>query len=264
MVIKLKSLIILFLKGIALGGSMTVPGVSGGSMAIVFGIYDKLISAVANFFKHKLKSFVFLLTVSLGGAIGIVILSNMVTTLLKTNPFETSFFFFGTVLGSLPMLFKKAEFKIKVKDFTFCLIGAKTVVLLNLLPKINNTANTFTFIVAGFIGSIALILPGISISYFLLILGAYEPLVNAMNGFNLKILLPFLLSMLIGVFCFSKLIATALQKYTKYSFLCIIGFMLGSLTQLFVGIPQGTIIITSLLSLLAGIYFIYLIGKFAN
>ena len=55
-----------------------------------------------------------------------------------------------------------------------------------------------------------------------------------------------------------------MQKYTKYSFLCIIGFMLGSLTQLFVGIPQGTIIITSLLSLLAGIYFIYLIGKFAN
>lgn len=264
MVIKLKTIIILFLKGIILGGSMTVPGVSGGSIAIIFGLYNKLINAVANFFKHKIKNLIILLTVGLGGLLGIIILSNPVSNLLKTNPYETSFFFFGAVLGSLPLLFKKAEFKICLKDFLYIIIGIAAVMLINLIPQINNTQNVFVFIIAGFIGSIALILPGISISYCLLVFGIYEPLLSAINNFNFIVLIPFLLSMILGVFCFSKVISTLLQKHPKISFLCIIGFLLGSLTELFVGFPTGSGIITSLISLAAGTYFIYLIGKVSN
>lgn len=261
MVVKLKNLIILFLKGIFIGGSMTVPGVSGGSIAIIFGIYNSLIDAVADFFKHKLKSAILLLTVGLGGVVGILILSRPISSLLKTNPYETSFFFFGAVIGSLPMLFKRAEFKINIKDFAFVIMGLFIVVALDLLPRLNSINNTFVFIIAGFVGSIALILPGVSLSYFLLVLGVYESVINAINDFNLGVLIPFFISMVLGSFCFSKLISNALNKHPKFSFLSIIGFLLGSLTLLFPGIPPINNVLPSIFSFLVGAYVIYLIGK---
>ncbi len=264
MVVKLKNIIVWFLKGIAIGGSMTVPGVSGGSMAIIFGIYNSLINAVANFLKHKLKSLILLLTVGLGGIVGVLILSKPISLLLKTNPFETSYFFMGAVIGSLPMLFKKSGFNIKIKDFLFVVLGLATVVLLNLLPKLNSSDNIFILIIAGFIGSIALVLPGVSFSYFLLVLGAYESIMNAISNLNLTLLIPFFISLILGVFCFSAIINRVLEKHPKFSFLSIIGFLLGSLTVLFPGLPPLNNALFSVLSFILGVYLIYLTSKFSN
>ena len=261
MVLKLKNIIVLFLKGVAIGGSMSVPGVSGGSIAIIFGIYDRLIKAVANLLKERLKSIVLLLTVGLGGALGVLILSGPISSLLKTNPYETAFFFMGACIGSLPMLFKKADFKIKFKDFLFVIIGVAVVLILNLLPKFSFNGSIFAIIIIGFLSSIALILPGVSFSYFLVVFDIYEPFMNAVSSFDIALLAPFFISLLAGVFCFSGLLSKLLEKHPKFSFLVIIGFLLGSLTALFPGVPTNANILPSILSFIAGLYIIYLTSK---
>ncbi len=262
MVLKLKSIIILFIKGILIGGSMMVPGVSGGSMAIVFGIYSKLINSVADFFKNKLKSIIILSVFGLGGILGIIILSNPLSYLIANFPFVTAYFFFGACIGGIPYIIKKSEITFKIKDYAPMILAALLVLFISLIPNFSFNYSFFSFIIAGFLGSIALVLPGISLSFMLLIFGIYDKLLYAINNFDLNILIPFFLSVILGIFCFSKIINICLTRYKKLSFSIILGFVIGSLCELFPGIPNLNNILPSLISLACGIYFINLLSKF--
>ncbi|WP_051824022.1 undecaprenyl phosphate translocase family protein [Clostridium sulfidigenes] len=114
--------IFVILKGMVIGVSNVIPGVSGGTMAVVLGIYDKLISAVNSFFKDWKKNIFFLGEIAIGAGLGIILFSKLITNLLTNHPEPTNFFFIGLILGSFPMLYKRAT-KGKVKKNKLSLVS---------------------------------------------------------------------------------------------------------------------------------------------
>ena len=132
----MKDLIITAAKGAVIGGTMLIPGVSGGSMAMMMGIYDKLIMAVSNFRKDMKRNFIFLLWFCIGAGLGMLIIARPLLHLLEVFPYPTQFFFIGAVIGCVPMIYNKA----KLSGFSwhvpfYILIGMAVVALFSLAPS---------------------------------------------------------------------------------------------------------------------------------
>ena len=120
------------LKGLFVGGSMLIPGVSGGSMAMILGIYDKLITSVSSFFKHKKQSMIILGTFVLGAGIGILLFAKPLLYLTDTFTFPMMYLFMGAVVGSIPMIYKKADIK-------------KNIIISNIIYNIRNGYYIYDF-----------------------------------------------------------------------------------------------------------------------
>lgn len=261
MVLKLKSLLILFVKGVLIGGSMTVPGVSGGSMAMCFGIYDRLIFYTANFFKQKIKSIVYLSSVALGGIIGIIVLSRFVMGAIVREPQVTSYFFLGAIAGGIPVITKKLEFKCNLKTFVPVFLGGLALSLISLIPYGFLSSGAIGIIIAGILSAVAVILPGLSLSFVLYVCGVYNKLLLAVNGWDFAVLGPYLLSLIISLAAFTKLMDFCLRRYYNNTMLVVLGFTLMSVVEIFPGLPQNLDIIASVISLIAGFYFIFLLSS---
>ena len=259
-----------FLKGIAAGIATLVPGVSGGTMAIILGIYDDLIHAVSSFFEDWKKNFTFLLVVGLGGVAGILLFSRLLENAITNYPYIMQFLFMGIIIGGLPVLYRKsaAISKGNIKDFIFLIIGFAVVLLMASEPTtIVNLATArgafsmlFLFL-AGIIFAIALVLPGISGSYMLLVFGLYSITLNAINTINIPFLIPLGLGVAAGTFGTAKIIERFLQKHPGKTYKLIIGFVLGSLVQVFPGIPAASQLIASAAAFIIGFLVIFWLGK---
>lgn len=258
-----------FLKGIAVGIATLVPGVSGGTMSIILGIYDDLIHSVSSFFHDWKKNLIFLGQVALGGLLGMVLLSNVLEEALIKYPFVMKFFFIGVIFGGLPVLFKKASgTKSEGKGYIFFAIGFIIVFLMSSEPgSVTTLATTkgilsvIFLLIAGFIIAIALILPGISGSFMLLALGLYDVTLNAINTLNIPFLIPLALGALIGTVATTKTIEKLLQKYPRKTYMLILGFIAGSIPQVYPGIPTGGQFFPSIVAIVLGFILIYILGK---
>ena len=171
------------LKGFVVGSTMMVPGVSGGSMAMVLGIYDRLISSISSFFKDWKGNALYLLQFGIPALLGIVLCAGPISLLIDYFPIVSMFFFIGLVFGSLPMLYKTARIdRLSWKHILSFVIGAAVVVSMAFLPPMGGDAadlqmNAGTFflqILTGIVVAVGFILPGISTSYLLLLLGTYD------------------------------------------------------------------------------------------
>lgn len=259
-----------FLKGVATGVATLVPGVSGGTMAIILGIYDHLIHAVSTFFENWKKNLIYLMVVGLGGVVGFLLFSRLLENAITTYPFVMQFLFMGVIIGGLPVLYRKSEVagKGNLKDYLFFILGFAIVLLLSAEPEsVEEMATSrgvlsmlFLFI-AGIIEAIALVLPGISGSYMLLILGLYGVTLNAINTFNIPFLIPLLLGVGVGTFGSAKLLEKFLNRYPGKTYKLILGFVVGSLVQLFPGIPVSSQIIASVIAFIIGFLVIFWMGK---
>ena len=259
-----------FLKGLVTGVATLVPGVSGGTMAIILGIYDHLIHAVSTFFKDWKKNLTYLMVVGLGAAVGFLLFSRLLENAIKSYPFVMQFLFMGVIIGGLPVLYRKSEVSGKgnLKDYLFFILGFAIVLLLSAEPEaVENMATSrgilsvlFLFI-AGIIEAIALVLPGISGSYMLLILGLYGVTLNAINTFNIPFLIPLLLGVVVGTFGSAKILEKFLNKYPAKTYKLILGFVAGSLVQLFPGIPAENQIIACIAAFIIGLMVIFWMGK---
>lgn len=259
-----------FLKGVAVGVATLVPGVSGGTMAIILGIYDDLIHAVGSFFDNWKKNFMFLLVVGLGGVLSILLFSRLLENAITNYPYIMQLLFMGIIIGGLPVLYRKstASSKGNIKDYIFLVLGFAIVILMSAEPTaITNMATThgilsviFLFI-AGIIIAIALVLPGISGSFMLLILGLYSVTLNAINTVNIPFLIPLGLGVAAGTFGTAKIIERFLQKHPGKTYMLIIGFVLGSLVQVFPGIPASSQLIASIAAFIIGFLVIFWLGK---
>ncbi len=256
------------INGLIIGVSMLIPGVSGGTVALICGIYYKLIAAVDTFFEKPKENFKFLLSVAMGGIIGILVFSKLI--LLTYNTYKTPmvYLFMGAVLGSIPLLIKSAGVKkIDLKTITYPLLGIVIVLLLECLPKdlfIINADGLAEYLVIFLIGIVlatALVLPGISFSYMLLILGLYEQTLGAIETVNIVFLFAMGTGVLLGIFLTAKIIRIILRKYPKQTYLVIIGFVIASIKDVFPGIPYGTELLVSALLLLGSFYTIYKISN---
>lgn len=277
-------------KGIAIGVSMMVPGVSGGTMAIVLGIYDRLVHSVATFFKDWKKNLLFLLQVGIGGGIGILIFSRLMEGAMTKYPHIMRFLIMGIIIGGLPLLFKKAQESgnVKVKetpaggksatasgstgrsawDYAFLLLGVAIVLLMSLEPEslIRSTTDGsllsyILLLAAGFIIAVGLVLPGISWSFMLLVLGMYEITLNAINTLNIPFLIPLGIGLALGTIGTAKAIESLLQKHPRKTYMLIIGFVAGSLREVFRGIPAGWQLPVSAAALAAGFALMYILGR---
>ena len=278
----LKEIILIFLKGLFMGSADIVPGVSGGTIALITGIYERLIYAIssirfsflnpllkANFsdFKEKLFEeidFELFIPLILGIGIAFITLAKVISYLLDTQTAYTFSFFLGLILASAYILYTKLE------NFNFNLIIMSLIgiILSYIFVGLNPIATNHSLIVifiSGLIAICAMILPGISGSFLLLLLGQYQYMLNALNSRNLVEIFVFGIGAVIGILGFSKLLNYLLERYESSTMAFLIGIMLGTLRLPVMKISatiQGSWIPCIILALIAFALIIVLEKKF--
>ena len=233
-----------FIKGLVIGATMTVPGVSGGSMAMVLGIYDRLLKHVSEITKYPKESLTFLLWFVAGAGSGAFLLSGGISWLLTTRAEGVlRFFFLGAVSGGIPMILKSASVRrIRGRELICILTGILTALLIALIPQgifapgTENTPMNLLFRLAGgFIIAVALVLPGISASQMLYMLGIYESTLKAISSLDIFALLPLAVGGILGTYLTARILEQLIKKHREATFLIILGFMLASLRSLLPG-----------------------------
>ncbi len=244
----MKEKLILFVKGIILGIAFIIPGVSGGTLAVLLGIYEDLIEAASNFYKgvnNFKKYFMYLLPIGLGVVVSIGVCAKVIKIGLEKAPIITMLLFLGLIMGGIPKIFKDVKKKPGLKEFSFMLIGIIVVLLMLIADK--GTGNVsfedmsvmsyVLMFLVGMLASATMVVPGISGSFTLMLIGYYEPVLNVVNeltsfnnvGQNILILLPFLIGVIIGIVVIAKIIEYLLNKYHDATYYVIIGFVLSSI-----------------------------------
>ena len=234
-----------FLQGLWVGGTMTVPGVSGGSMALIIGCYDQLIAAISHLFQRPRSSLAFLLTFGAGASLGIVTIAKLMSDVLLVHfDMATRWFFVGAVGGGLPLLWRESgSTRLDWRHALFPSLGLALVFLIARLPDGRFSFGTgwpgglIIQIVGGLIVALALVLPGVSTSQMLLMLGLYEDLARRLAHFDLLPLLPFALSLIAATFLISRALERLLARHPQATYLTILGFVIGSIADLFPGLP---------------------------
>lgn len=265
----MKQAFITILKGIWIGGTLTVPGVSGGSMAMILGIYEQLVCSFNGLFTDKRgrkKYFVFLLQFTLGAGAGIVVLSGIVIRLLKWYSAPMTFFFMGAVMGGIPVFMKDiGRQKMNGNDVICFLSGALIILLIAVLPSgifAMDYGNGLTGFLLQFTGGIlsaaALVLPGISVSHMLYILGIYERIMYNISTFQWIACLPFGTGLVIGVVLSAGMVERFLTKHRRQTYLVILGFVAASVVDLFSLIEKIEMPIVCIFMGIAGFLVIYM------
>ena len=257
------------LKGVIIGGTMLVPGVSGGSMAMILGIYDRLISAVSSFTKRKKENLAFLVIFSLGGILGILVFANPLLRLIERYPMPMLYFFLGAVAGGTPLIVKHSGAKrLSWRSCLYLILGLLVVSLFAFIPsgsfqsEMNAGPASFLLLAAaGVISAAALVLPGISISYLLLLMGIYDEMMRAVSEFYLPFLLPLAAGLVLGILLITKGLEYAMTRHPHPTYFIILGFILGSLGELFPGTPSGGELVLCILTLAAGFFAVLLLSR---
>lgn len=251
-------------RGFFMGISDLIPGVSGGTIAFLLGIYDELLASISGFFSRNWKKHIgFLLPLGIGMALTLVLFSRVIDYLLKNFHAPTQFFFLGLVIGILPFMLKSADTR---KNFTIghfllvLIVGAALASLAFIHPlddtqiKSLTSSNAIGLFFAGWAGSMAMLLPGISGSFILLILGVYSTAIGALSDLNFPIIAVIGSGVIVGFIVSSKAISYLLHRFRSVTFAVIIGLILGSVFVIYPGIPtDGTFLVMSVLTFFIGI-----------
>lgn len=254
-------------RGILMGISDLIPGVSGGTIAFILGIYDRLLESISGFFsKEWKKQLGFLVPLGMGIVITLLLFSRFIEFLLSNHYEATQFFFMGLILGVLPYIMRQAEVK---KNFTvrhlviLLVIGGALASMAfiqtndNVAPITELSMSTFFLLFfSGWVASMAMLLPGISGSFILLLIGVYSTAINALSTLNLPIVMAIGAGVIIGFIVSSKAISYLLEHFTYVTYAAIIGLILGSLFVVFPGFAADTAtLVTSLITFAAGLLF---------
>jgi len=245
--------IILIIKGFFIGLANVIPGVSGGTIALILGIYEKLINTISHFTKKIKENILFILPIGIGMVLSILLSSGVIDYSYKNYPLATTLFFIGLVLGGVPFSYKKIKNKNNISNWLIFLITFILVITMSLLN--GNSTNEVTLInldlfdylklfLVGIVASGTMIIPGISGSLVLMLLGYYYPIINLVKelthfdnlGNNILIALIFGIGLIIGIIGFAKLIEFLFKKYENKTNYGVLGFICASI----VAIPLST------------------------
>lgn len=242
----LKSYISLFLKGIALGTANVIPGVSGGTIALITGIFERLIDAIKSFnitalkllFKGEIKKFVehtdlyFLIAVFAGVGIAIISLAKIFGFLFENYPIYIWSFFFGLILASVFFVGKRIE-KWNTPVVISLLTGIIAAFAMSVLSPATENSNFTYLIICGVVAIISMILPGLSGSFVLILMGNYQlVMIDAINDMRFDILLPVALGAGVGIIAFSHILSWVFKHYRNQTLAILTGFIFGSLSIL--------------------------------
>ncbi|HCV1518171.1 TPA: DUF368 domain-containing protein [Staphylococcus aureus] len=247
------------LKGFAMGTSDLVPGVSGGTIALLLGIYNQFIASISGIFSRRFwPSFTFLIPIIIGMLLAMGSLSNLFNYLLSQHHIPTMFFFGGLIIGIVPYLLKISNYKTSftTKHYMMVIAGIAILIVITLMNNGDKHAGeTLTlstgliikYFIAGMCASSAMLLPGISGSFMLLVFGVYGTVMLAisevvkLNFTGLPILLAVGFGVLAGFIISSKIIQYFLTHHKLMAFALIIGFVVGSLFAVFPGLPTNIV-----------------------
>ncbi|MBS3992338.1 MAG: DUF368 domain-containing protein [Bacteroidetes bacterium] len=242
----LKDYIIVGLKGIAMGAADVVPGVSGGTIAFISGIYEELLESINAFNFSLIDEFKqngvkevwkkingnFLLSLCLGILISILSLAKLITWLIDNQPIMVWSFFFGLVLASILFVGKQItswNFKVLIS----LVIGAIVAYIITILrPMVSESASYLFYFVAGALAICAMILPGISGAFILVLLGAYKSILEAIHERNLMIIGAVGIGAIVGLLSFSRILKWLFNHYKNITLAILTGFLIGSLNKI--------------------------------
>ena len=225
-----------FIKGILIGAGAILPGISSGVICVVFGLYQKLLDSILGFFKNIRQNLKFLLPILLGIFVGILIFSKILNYMLYNFPTQTKSAFVGMILTTIPSLLKDINKKsnFRIKYLFFLIISLILGIALTYLEKHINIISPLEFnyyylILCGFLMSIGIIVPGISSTVILMLLGVYSTYLNSISNLYLPILIPIGIGIIIGAIIFMKITKYFLDNHYIETFYIITGFTLGSI-----------------------------------
>ena len=236
----------LFFKGVFMGIADAIPGVSGGTIALLLGIYEELISSISglNFGlitklkNNGIKSFWkslngnFLITLVLGIVISLILFVKISANLLTSHPLYVWSFFLGLILATVYVIYKLIESWNLVNIISTLLMIAFSIILTSHSLDISDDTNLFYILICGIIASSAMILPGISGSLILVILGVYKILVEALDNLDIKIITSFIVGAIIGVISFSKILKWLFKNYKSLAYSIMLGLVIGSIEKI--------------------------------
>ncbi|WP_026775204.1 DUF368 domain-containing protein [Polaribacter sp. Hel_I_88] len=243
---KIKDYVVIGLKGMAMGAADVVPGVSGGTIAFISGIYEELLGSISNVnvglfktlkndgFKAAWKQLNgnFLLALFIGIFISIVSLAKAIKYLLENQPVLLWSFFFGLVLASIIYIAKQIT-KWNLISIIILILGAFLAFYITTLnPLVSESSSSLYILFAGAIAICAMILPGISGSFILVLLGAYKPILDAVTNRDFKTILIFMTGAVVGLLAFSKILKWLFANYKNYTLAVLTGFIIGSLNKI--------------------------------
>ncbi len=242
---KTKDSLLLALKGMAIGIGNAIPGVSGGTIAVVTKIFDRLIEAITPDIKKLIKNLPFLLPVGIGMAAGIFLTALVLEKLFENFYVPTQLFFMGLIIGSVPTVYKECRKdgrRIRPINLIPFFIGAGAMIFLLFAREgtsMFSGGDTLTvrdiilYFVMGIIGAAAMIIPGVSGSMVMKIFGAYDSVISAVAGLDIPVLICFGAGAVVGLFTAVKLIDIVLKKFRQGTYCFILGLIAGSLAHIY-------------------------------
>jgi len=256
-------MIINFIKGIFIGLALVIPGLSASTFAVVTGLYDKIIFAANNLRKDFKKSFLFLLPIGLGAAIGILASVSAIVEVMYRFPLQSYSFFIGLVLGSIPTIYGKIKSGTKTKsNYIFAVLGFAIIVVLSFtvpsdeavaIAQIDSLGEFIGIFTAGIISCFLLAVPGVSGALILVLLGQFATIYGAVGNFaqmffmlirgqegalelgleSGAIVLTFFVGALIGLIAAAKIIGYLIERYEMKVYFAVMGLVLGAVVTLF-------------------------------
>ena len=268
------------IKAFVVGSTMTVPGVSGGSMAMILGEYDNLIASVNGLLNKKRfkASFIYLCIFALAALAGIFLISKPLSILIDKHRLIIMYFFLGAIIGTIPMIVKSSTLKASDMSLLRILIsvasiaiGIAIVLSIKYLPSgifsVSSSFNAkmlFAEIIGGIFLSIGFVLPGVSFSYLLVVVGLYEDVLRAVNELDIIPYIPLGIGLVIGIMLLTGILSWAMKNKPNVTYLMIFGFLLGSIGTVYPGLPDGISILYCTVSFVIGAAVIYIISLYSK
>ncbi len=232
----------ILVAGIIIGTVNIIPGVSGGTMAVILNLFDRIIEAISGLKQNFKENILFLFFLGAGALIGILAFTWLISWCLSNYSLATNFFFIGLILGSVPMILKRATADcFKPYQIIPCVI-AFGVMIFTVFFSPNTTGiavitdltllNFIWLLLAAVLASACMIIPGISGSFVMLLLGTYPSVTAAIRDFNIPVLIPIFIGCVIGLVGGAKLIRFLLERYPQATYFTIFGLVLGSVPTL--------------------------------
>lgn len=230
-----------FLCGLAFGIANVIPGVSGGTMLVVFGIFDRLTDAISGI-RKIFKNFWFLMSFALGAGGGIILSSHIISSLFDNFGIQTNMFFIGLILGSIPLIYKFGTSEKSVKPMcivpfviSFAVVVGLSVLenlgIINIAPQAVtgfDIVTTIKLLLFAALAAVTMIIPGISGSFVMMLLGVYETIINAIKDMNMIVIIPFAIGAVIGIIGGAKLISVLIEKNKLMVYSALMGLVIGS------------------------------------
>lgn len=248
-------LFIKFLAGLFIGVANVIPGVSGGTVAVVLGVYEELLILTSFDFTKIFAKFKIFFFLFLGVLVGVLFFAKIVTFAYKNFPTYTNFFFTGIILGSIPMIFDLMEksksenrFNMFVKIIAFMLAFFLMILLFFANQKAGliqnnvldlNIKEAFILFFVGILAAVTMLIPGVSGSFLLLVLGYYETVMNAISNYNFLVLAIFGIGVLLGLSIASRVLIFVLKRFSGVVYSVILGLVLGSILQILPMVRQS-------------------------